>query len=52
MALCERELGHYKAALDHENRIYDRFAETWFYLAQANLALRSQRPRQSPAPLP
>lgn len=27
------------AVLDHENRIYDKFAETWFYLAQANLAL-------------
>jgi hypothetical protein len=26
-------------ALDHENRIYDKFAETWLYLAQANLGL-------------
>jgi tetratricopeptide (TPR) repeat protein len=26
-------------ALEHENRIYDKFAETWFYLAQANLGL-------------
>lgn len=32
----------YKAAvetLEHENRIYDKFAETWYYLAKANLAL-------------
>ena len=27
------------AALEHENRIYDKFAETWYYLAQANLRL-------------
>ena len=27
------------AALEHENRIYDKFAETWFYLAKVYAAL-------------